>query len=197
MTISVVLADANILYSRTLRDYFLYAADQGAIEIRWSQQILDEMSRNLRHNLGLSEADTARLELLMNDYIEYSLIDVESEDLGAVDGVAMDAGDRHVLVAALSAEADILLTENTRHFPREWMTEHGIELLTAGELLVRLAEQFPDKMQAAHELTVSYSPKSATDVLATLEVIVGDHAVDAIRKVIARTAEHPEGNAGG
>ena len=44
MTISVVLADANILVSRTLRDYFLYAADNGAIEIRWSQQILTEMS---------------------------------------------------------------------------------------------------------------------------------------------------------
>lgn len=44
MTISIVLADANILFSRVLRDYFLYLAGEGAIEIRWSQQILDEMS---------------------------------------------------------------------------------------------------------------------------------------------------------
>ena len=195
MTISVVVADANILYSRTLRDYFLYAADQGAIEVHWSQQILDEMSRNLRLKLGLSETDSARLEHLMNDYIEYALVDVEPEDLAAVDDVSMNADDRHVLAAALSADADILLTENFRHFPREWMSEHGIELLTAGELLVRLAGQVPDKMQAAHELTVTYSPKSATDVLATLEAIVGDHAADAIRKLIAHTDENPEGNA--
>lgn len=53
MTLSVVLADANILYSRTLRDYFLYAADAGAVELHWSQDILDEMSRNLRAGLGL------------------------------------------------------------------------------------------------------------------------------------------------
>lgn len=53
MTISVVLADANILVSRTLRDYFLYAADNGAIEIRWSPQILAEMSRNLERKFGL------------------------------------------------------------------------------------------------------------------------------------------------
>jgi hypothetical protein len=33
LTISVVLADANILFSRTLRDYVLYAADEGAIEV--------------------------------------------------------------------------------------------------------------------------------------------------------------------
>lgn len=40
MMISVILADANILFSRTLRDYFLYSADEGAIEIHWSQHIL-------------------------------------------------------------------------------------------------------------------------------------------------------------
>ena len=74
----MVVADANILYSRTLRDYFLYVADAGAIEIHWSQQILDEMSRNLREKLGLSVADTIRLERLMNEFIDYALIDVES-----------------------------------------------------------------------------------------------------------------------
>lgn len=135
MTISVVVADANILFSRTLRDYFLYCADEGAIEIHWSRQILDEMSRNLRDKAGLMQSDTARLEELMNRYIEYALIDVDPEDLTAVDDVEMDGKDRHVLAAAISAEADILLTDNTRHFPREWMTDRGIELLTAGELL--------------------------------------------------------------
>jgi PIN domain len=86
LTISVVLADANILYSRTLRDYFLYAADTGAIEIHWSQQILDEMSRNLRQKLDLSEADATRLQLLMNDYIEHALVDVGPEELAGGTG---------------------------------------------------------------------------------------------------------------
>jgi hypothetical protein len=81
LTVSVVLADANILFSRTLRDYFLYVADHGAIEIHWSQQILDEMSGNLRENLGLSSSQTSRLEDLMNDYIEYALVDVSPRTL--------------------------------------------------------------------------------------------------------------------
>lgn len=187
MTISVVLADANILYSRTLRDYFLYAADAGAIEIHWSQQILDEMSRNLRQKLDLSEADTTRLQLLMNDYIEYALVDVGPEELAAAEGVEMDPADRHVLAAALSADADILLTDNTRHFPREWMTHHDIELLTAGELLVRLVEQFPDKMRVVHETSVRHSPKSETEVLVTLEAIVGKPAAGTVRELVMRT----------
>lgn len=142
MTISVVLADANILFSRTLRDYILYLADAGAIEIHWSQQILDEMSRNLRARLGLDHLATERLEGLMNDFIQYALIEIDPADVATAEAVEMDAKDRHVLAAALSADADILLTENSKHFPRDWMTEHGIELLSAGDLLVRLAGHF-------------------------------------------------------
>jgi hypothetical protein len=63
------------------------------------------------------------------------------------------------------------------------MAEQGIELLTAGQLQVRLAEGFPDKMRAAHEKTVRYSPKPEADILATLEVTAGKYAADTIRKV--------------
>jgi hypothetical protein len=47
LTIPVTLADANILISRTLRDYFVYAAKLGALDIHWSETILDETTRNL------------------------------------------------------------------------------------------------------------------------------------------------------
>jgi len=185
LTVSVVVADANVLFSRTLRDYFLYAADQGVIEIRWSQQILDEMSRNLRERLGLSHEATDRLETLMNDYIEYALTVVAPEDLATVEQVDMDAKDRHVLAAALSADADILLTDNTRHFPRRWMAAHGIELIDSARLLARLVEQHPDQMRTAHETTVRHSPKPETGVLATLETIVGPEVTTALRHVLA------------
>jgi predicted nucleic acid-binding protein len=190
LTISVVLADANILFSRTLRDYVLYATDEGAIEVHWSREILAEMSRNLRENLGLSHDSTSRLEQLMNDYIEYALVEVDPVHLAAVEVVEMDAKDRHVLAAALSADADMLRTENTKDFPSQWMAERGIELLTAGQLLIRLADGFPDKIRAAHEKTVRYSPKPEADILATLEVTVGKYAADAIRQAAAGSA-HP------
>lgn len=183
MTNFVVLVDANILFSRTLRDYILYAADAGSIEVRWSQEILDEMSRNLQENLGIAGVDAARLELLMNDFIEYALVDVHPEALATVEGVEMDANDRHVLAAAITAGADVLLTENTRHFPREWMAEHGIELLSAEQLLIRLVDQHPDSVRTAHEKTVRYSPKPEVEVLATLEALVGNAVVAGIRRI--------------
>jgi predicted nucleic acid-binding protein len=188
LTISVVLADANILFSRTLRDYFLYLADAGAIEIHWSQQILDETSRNLRKQIGLNQADTDRLEALMNAYIEYALIDVDPEDLAAVQSAQMDTKDRHVLAAAISADADILLTENTAHFPLDWMAEHGIALLDSAALLRRFVATFPDKILAAHQQTIRFSPKSEVEILATLGTIVGQSVADAIRALASDQA---------
>lgn len=185
MTFSVVLADANILYSRTLRDYFLYAADAGAIEIHWSQEILDEMSRNLRAGLGLGIEDTDRLEELMNAYLEYALVEVSDDALADVADVEMDAKDRHVLAAAISADADVLLSDNIRHFPKIWMDERGIELIGSGDLLVRLAESMPAKVRVAHEMTLRHAKKDEEDLLAILARCAGDRAAAAVRRALA------------
>jgi hypothetical protein len=44
---SVVLADANVLIPRTLRDYTVYLGKAGAFDLHWSQAILDEVSKHL------------------------------------------------------------------------------------------------------------------------------------------------------
>ena len=65
--IRVVLADANVLYSRVLRDYLLYAAMLGVLEIRWSAAILAEVVEHLGENVvGYDAAAGARLVAAMN-----------------------------------------------------------------------------------------------------------------------------------
>lgn len=65
--IRVVLADANVLYSRVLRDYLLYAADQEIIAVTWSRQILAEATEHLIKNVpGFDHAAGMRLVGAMN-----------------------------------------------------------------------------------------------------------------------------------
>ncbi|MDR1449307.1 MAG: hypothetical protein LBI84_03740 [Propionibacteriaceae bacterium] len=60
--IQIVLADACVLYSRVLRDYLLYAAEEEVISVRWSRAILDEMTRHLVSNVaGFTEESVCRL----------------------------------------------------------------------------------------------------------------------------------------
>lgn len=39
----IVLADANVLYPRVLQDYFFYAADEGAISLRWTTELMEAL----------------------------------------------------------------------------------------------------------------------------------------------------------
>lgn len=58
---SVVLSDANIVFSRVLRDYVLYAMTHQLIRVRWSQAILDEAVRRMIEKVdGFDEASGER-----------------------------------------------------------------------------------------------------------------------------------------
>lgn len=189
MSLSVTLADANILISRTLRDYFVYAASVGALQIHWSPAILDEASRNLIAKYRFSTEDAKVLVALLGEFLPEALIETRKRDEETVGRAEMSANDRHVLAAALSAKADVLLTDNTRHFPREWMAKRGIELVDSATLLTRLAAEHPGELREAHRLTVERSPKTEDQILATLERAIGPEAANAVRAVVTASPE--------
>ena len=166
MSLSVTLADANILVSRTLRDYFVYSAKLGALQMRWSEGILDETTRNLIRKFGFTPEAADVLVMRLEAYLPTALVEVKKRDEARVATVEMDAGDRHVLAAALSARAEILLTDNVDHFPRQWMAKRGIGLVDSGTLLRRLAEGYPDILRRAHHLGVKSRPQTDEQVLA-------------------------------
>lgn len=162
--IRVVLADANVLYSRVLRDYLLYAATQGVLEIRWSAAILAEVVEHLAENIaGFDVAAGARLVAAMNGAFPSAEVEPESDAEATVADLPLsDEDDRHVLVAAVAVDADVLCTDNLRDFPADAMVEVGIRLMSADALLTLLVTEFPDGMLAAHRLAVSRLP-GATD----------------------------------
>jgi hypothetical protein len=79
--IRVVLADANVLYARVLRDYLLYAADQEVIAITWSPQILAEVTEHLEQNVsGFDRAASDRLVRAMNQTFPFAEIEPGEQD---------------------------------------------------------------------------------------------------------------------
>jgi predicted nucleic acid-binding protein len=162
--IRVILADANVLYPRVLRDYLLYAADQEIITIAWSGEILREVTEHLTQNIaGFNDAAARRLVTAMNT--AYPLAEVEpGEDvLARLAGLTLpDEDDRHVLAAAIAAEATVLCTANISDFPAHVAAAFGLEVLTPDEMLTLLAREFEIQMLAAHRAAVATLP-GATD----------------------------------
>lgn len=185
MSALVVLADANILIPRTLRDYVVYLGKAGAFDLHWSQTILNEMSRNLVKDYGFTPDDALELELRLTEYLPWALVEPSVHNIRTAAQVEMNAKDRHVLAAALASHANVILTDNDRHFPREWMVRYGMELLRAGDLLARIAADKPEELRWAHRVTVANSPKNENAILATLQRAIGETAAAAVRATVA------------
>jgi predicted nucleic acid-binding protein len=111
MSIPRVLVDANVLYSRTLRDWLALISlslDDEPYRVYWTEDILAETLYRLRRKHpgwdGRKIAD-------VRDKIERAFEGGRVEDF-VVDTTfpGRDADDAHVHAAALACDADILLT---------------------------------------------------------------------------------------
>lgn len=186
----IVLADANVLYSRVLRDYLVYAADEGVISIRWSRTILVETVKHLQANNSTFDDEQADLLLrLLNDAYPEAEVEPTAWARRKVKRLDMpDEGDRHVLAAAVAAHADILCTDNVKDFPPEAMASVGIELLTADALLSRLVAMYPSRMRDAHRTAVA-SLTGATDrsTIAALRRAKATQTADLVEVLLKRS----------
>lgn len=121
----VALFDACVLYPAPLRDLLLRLALTGLFRARWTDDIHDEWTRNVvkaRPELAQRLAGTRKL---MNDAVEDALV---SGYQPLIDGLTLpDKDDRHVLAAAITGRADVIVTYNLKDFPASVLGQFDIE----------------------------------------------------------------------
>jgi predicted nucleic acid-binding protein len=188
--IRVVFADANVLYSRVLRDYLLYAADEEIIAITWSREVLDEATEHLAANVpGFTAESSARLVNAMNRAFPYAEVEPTPEQDEKLAGLALpDEDDRHVLAAAIAAEATVLCTANTKDFPETVVTPLGIEIMSPDLLLSALIAEYPSPILAVHATAVA-KLRGATDAstLAALQRAGAPNAAEGMTRLLERS----------
>ena len=65
----VVVYDSCVLYPNVVRDLLIRVAQAGMVQAKWTDRILDEMSRALREQRGTESEKLERLRGLMNDSV--------------------------------------------------------------------------------------------------------------------------------
>lgn len=141
----IVLYDACVLYPASIRDLLMRLAVGGLCHARWSEEILDEVFRNLANDRpDLDPAKLARTRQRMCAAIPESLVS-GYEDL--VDSLDLpDPSDRHVLAAAIHSGAKVIVTENVRDFPVQALSVHGIVAQSTDKFVTRLIESAPEQV---------------------------------------------------
>ena len=144
----LAVLDANVLYPAHLRDVLLRLAAGGFYRPRWSARIHEEWTRNLLANRpDLTAEQLARTRELM----ERAFPDADVEGYERHEGgLAMpDPDDRHVLAAAVEAEAGEVVTWNLGDFPEVALRPLGIEAVSPDSFVGSMLEDDPDRVVAA------------------------------------------------
>lgn len=164
---SVVL-DACVLVPIRLATSLLWLAERGLFHPLWSEQILDEVERNLP-KLGIQAGKAARRVGLMRDSFGSEALINGFDHL--VDQMTCDAKDRHVLAAAVHGEADAIATFNLRDFPDDSVIPYGIRVVSPEDLLIELLAARPGEVISTLREEVrafGRPPETLDEFLATL-----------------------------
>ncbi|MEM6564531.1 MAG: PIN domain-containing protein, partial [Pseudomonadota bacterium] len=141
-----VLIDTCVLYPTVMREMVLGSAETGAFEPKWSARIEEEWARASR-KLGPTGEAQARAEIaLVRGRFANTQIRVP-EGLEARLWLP-DAGDIHVLAAAVAGSADAIMTLNAKDFPRHILAEEGLKRIDPDAFLVDLWQAMPEQIEA-------------------------------------------------
>ena len=106
--------DACVLVNAPVRDTLLRLAERQLYRPLWSDLILYELTRTLQRKLGKTRQQTDRLLSEMQAHFGEAWV---TDYQGLVGGMTNDAKDRHVLAAAVHANAQVIVTFNLWDFP--------------------------------------------------------------------------------
>lgn len=173
----VAVPDTCVLFPASLRDAIFLAASAQVFRMRLTDDILDELNRNLplylvkkgRTPEAASEA-TGRLLTKIREAFDEAIIDNHKK---LIDKMPVNAKDRHVMAAAVASSAQIIVTQNLKDFPKHLLEHHNIKAQSPDDFLTDL---FYDNTEGMINVIIKQSwnlrnpPHSVSEVLDTLKL---------------------------
>jgi len=144
--------DTNVIYPIEIRDLLFWFAHYDLYTTKWSKHIFDEWEIVMRRR-GVTEEEIYKRVGKATAAFPDALVE-NYEPL--IDTLRLaDEKDRHVLAAAIKANADIIVTNNIKDFPEEYLSTFGLTAKSADEFLADLIDLNPAiAIQAFRELVL-------------------------------------------
>jgi predicted nucleic acid-binding protein len=166
---SIVL-DTNVLYAAPVRDIILRLAEKETFSVHWSEQILQELGRNLEKKPGLSQDKIESLITELTRAFPDARIDTQN-----IDPIKLSAEeDKHVVATAIQSQSEVIVTQNISDFPSSELALYNLEAQTPDEFLVHhfTLEETKTVRTVTDLLTdLSNPPYTPEEYLSTLEQV--------------------------
>jgi predicted nucleic acid-binding protein len=160
--------DTCVLYPAYLADTLLRLAEASAYRPLWSADVLSELRRNVIERGIPPDKVDRRITLMARSFPDALVTGYES----LVEGMANDPKDRHVLAAAVRANAEVLVTFNVKDFPEQALKPYDVVAVHPDEFLLDQLDLYPGLTTAVlRQQGASYrrEPTTVSGVLVLLE----------------------------
>jgi predicted nucleic acid-binding protein len=131
------ILDTNVIYPVIIRDLLFWFAHYEMYTPKWSNHIFDEW-KDVMERKGVSPEESQKRFQKVNLAFPDALVQQYEGLIGTLD--LPDNKDRHVLAAAIKANAHLIVTNNIKHFPKSVMNNFGIKAKTADDFLTDLID---------------------------------------------------------
>ncbi len=133
--------DTNVIYPIEVRDLLLWFAHYELYTPKWSKDIFDEWRKVMREK-GVQEAEIAKRIQRVNEAFPDALV-ANYEAL--IDNLDLpDPKDCHVLAAAIKTNANLIVTNNLKHFPADKLEAYSLSAKNADDFLTDIIDLNPE-----------------------------------------------------
>ena len=129
--------DANVIYPLWIRDLLLWFAHHDLYTPKWSQHIFDEWFEVMIRK-GVSEEEAKKRTSMVNEAFPDALVQNYEPLIETL--TLPDTKDRHVLAAAIKTNANLIVTNNLKHFSIEYLSSFGLSAKDADDFLTDIID---------------------------------------------------------
>jgi predicted nucleic acid-binding protein len=160
--------DTNVIYPVIIRDLLFWFAHYELYTPKWSKHIFAEwQSVMVRKGVALAEA-TKRVNVA-NLAFPDALVHNYEGLLGSLE--LPDPDDCHVLAAAIKVNANIIVTNNLRDFPEDYLETFGLKAKSADDFLTDIIDLNPEEALKAFKEMVLHKKNPELNDYEVLDLI--------------------------
>lgn len=160
--------DTNVIYPVVIRDLLFWFAHYDLFTPKWSNHIFDEWESVLRRK-GVSNEEAKKRVNKANAAFPDALV---HNYAGLIKNLTLpDEKDCHVLAAAIKTNADVIVTNNKKDFPEEYLQSFGIKAKTADDFLTDIIDLNSEQAVAAFKEMVLNKQNPDLDEYEVLEIL--------------------------
>lgn len=124
--------DTNVIYPIEIRDLLFWFASFDLFTPKWSQHIFDEWDSVMERKDVPEEERTKRINRANQAFPDALVKNYES----LIPSLTLkDEKDRHVLAAAIKTNANIIVTNNLKDFPSDYLSTFGLTAKSADDFI--------------------------------------------------------------